>query len=61
MYVINDHKGRLCFQKRLSVILSPGGGGYDITSCLAAWSHVPSEGEGRGGGGSNGDPGGTAI
>ena len=34
---------RLCFL-HVPVILSTGGSLYDVTSCLAAWSHVPSRG-----------------
>ena len=41
MCFITNRKGRLCFQKRVSVILFTL---YDVVSCLAARSHVPSRG-----------------
>ena len=40
----NELWGKVMFLQ-VSVILSMGGGVlYDVTSCLAAWSHVPSRG-----------------
>ena len=52
-YFITDHKGRLCFQKRVSVILSTGGGkssppphadpGGSVIPPVGLQTHLPPE------------------